>query len=486
MKLLVIGIDGAHLETFRRGWTPNIEKLINAGDILPVHEDLITRGWARIITGQGAEVTGALYDRPDLNGTTGWSLKFNMNSVLNLGSKVLPIWQVLSEMNVKVGIMNVPTVFPAPVVNGFFVSGGGGGAPVVQEPTADFCFPENIVNQLREWDYIVDERPNSLLAEKGLTLPTEVFQRLSYKNSKRVEAFKKLSKEYETEFGFVVFKSSSVFAELLVMSELAAQERSGGIADSELMSAAQQYYREFDEQIKSLIDEYPAAEVLLVSDHGSIVPKWYLNPNSLLAKLGFQKASVSKTLLSSLIRASKKYLPYSLRTKLKKSTAVKAKWQGLSVSPPKGSVAFSVPMGSWRNGIYVNDLQRFGGTIDAADRTEISAKIAQAINEDEEMRRSGVTATTQAVFIEKPTSHYPDIILHMPDDVMTSPASTKVMSKVMLPKAPLGLASVAKGDLYCVKSSNALAVNLHGNWEITYGSSDLGCVYRHVALFFHC
>jgi predicted AlkP superfamily phosphohydrolase/phosphomutase len=190
MKLLVIGIDGAHLEPFRRGWTPNIEKLINAGDILPVHEDLITRGWARIITGQGAEVTGALYDRPDLNGTTGWSLKFNMNSVLNLGSKVLPIWQVLSEMNVKVGIMNVPTVFPAPVVNGFFVSGGGGGAPVVQEPTADFCFPENIVNQLREWDYIVDERPNSLLAEKGLTLPTEVFQRLSYKNSKRVEAFK--------------------------------------------------------------------------------------------------------------------------------------------------------------------------------------------------------------------------------------------------------------------------------------------------------
>ena len=480
MKMLMIGADGAHLDAFKRGWTPYIEKRLATADNLPVREDLISRGWSRIALGQGAEVTGALYDRPDLDGSTGWSQKFGMKAVPGFGEKVKPIWQALNELGVKVGVMNVPTIFPAPDVDGFFVSGGGGGAPVVQDIEDDFCHPIEIANKLREWHYIVDERPSSLLGEKGMKTPAEVFDRLCFKNERRAEAFTRLCNEYDVGFGFVVFKSSSVIAELLVMPELAASERVGGQPDTALMQAAERYYRNFDQLVERLIGDFPGAEVLMVSDHGSIVPDYYLNTNSLLAALEYQPRARSKSAVAGLVRKLKKYLPYAVREKLKKSKAIKSRWQGVAVSPPAGSKAFSALLGSWRNGIFINDIDRFGGTIEPGDIPRVCKELVRDINGHLEMQRHGISARLRAVGIGGGSPHYPDIVLDMPDSIMTSAASRNILSTLKLPLAPLGLRAVMEGKLFCFKSSAALAANLSGRWHCSNDERDLTAVYRYV------
>jgi predicted AlkP superfamily phosphohydrolase/phosphomutase len=485
MKLMMIGADAAHREAFARGWTPYIEGRLAKAAHLPVCEDLISRGWSSICLGQSANVTGALYDRPDLKGTTGWSLKFRMNEAPGFGNEVMPLWQVLNEMGYKVGIMNVPTIFPAPEVDGFFVSGGGGGAPIVQDVEDGFCYPESIADQLRGWGYIVDERQTTLLGEKALKTPNEVFERLIVKNERRAEAFIRLSKEYNIDFGFVVFKSSSVIAELLVLSELAAAKRSGGKPDAEIITAAEKYYRHFDQLIEMLATTFPEAETLMVSDHGSIVPDHYLNTNSLLSRLRYQPKSVSNSLLTNLVRTLKKYLPYALREKLKKSKAIKSKWQDIAVSPPSSSTAFSVLMGSWRNGIYINDKVRFGGPIDAEDIACIAKKVTDDINQDVEMRHYGISAKVRSDGIGNGSQYFPDVVLDMPDNIITSPSSTEVVSKVALPKAPLGLRSVTEGKLFCMKSSAALAANLSGKWECSEREPDLTSVYSHICHVFN-
>ena len=77
--------------------------------------------------------------------------------------------------------MNVPTAFPAPEVNGFFVLRRGGGGPVLQAPTEDLCYPRDIHSYLMEMGYIVDERLGSMIAEKKIYDPTLFFQRYAQK-----------------------------------------------------------------------------------------------------------------------------------------------------------------------------------------------------------------------------------------------------------------------------------------------------------------
>ena len=199
MKTLVIGVDGASVETFTRGWTPYIESLIKNGHRLELTEDLVSRGWVETFTGKHALETGALYDLPVANGSLQWTTKFNIEKIPGWGIETQPIWQVLNEKGYSVGIMNVPTTFPAPKVDGFFVSGGGGGANVVKEATSELCYPEDIVNYLHSIGYIVDERMPELYEDK-CSSAEGIVSRFILKNKKRTESFIHLSKEKNVDF----------------------------------------------------------------------------------------------------------------------------------------------------------------------------------------------------------------------------------------------------------------------------------------------
>lgn len=482
MQFLMIGMDGAHIEAFYRGWTPFMASLMDRAHHLPIKEELVARGWSHIALGQHGAVTGALYDRPDLDGTHNWSLKFKMADIPGLGTSVKPIWQALGDAGFRVGIMNVPTVFPAPEVNGFCVSGGGGGGPVVQDPNEELCHPKSILPTLLELGYIVDERPNSLIADKGFTRPSQIFDRLALKNERRVDAFLDLAMEFDIDFGFLVFKSSSVFAETLILAEQAAATCAGSAPDNELLEAAETYYRHFDKQVQRLYNAYPNTEIVMVSDHGSCSPGIYFNPNALLKKLGFQPKASRKRLISSAVQVAKKLIPYSLRLKLRKNAAINKGWATIATTPSPSAHAFAAVLGSWRHGIFVNDRERFGGPVEPAQIDLVAERVMEAINADPEARAHGVSAALRHNARQCGAPQYPDIVLSMPDSVASSTASGSPFAPFKMPASPLGLKSITDGRLLTLKSSKALAAHTTGRWEFadTETPIDLTAVYSHI------
>jgi len=294
MKLLMIGMDGVQDATFRRGWTPFIQTLIDNGSSLKLRDDIVSRGWAEIFTGRHATETGTFYERPVLDGGYRWTDKCQLNNIPGLGTSIRPLWQALNENGYRVGVMNVPTTNPAPEVNGFFVSGGGGGRTVQQSVAEEQCFPKSIKQTLDSMGYIVDERFGSLLLEKGLYDPESFFGRLDEKCRKRAECFASLSEEFNIDFGFIVFKSATVMAETLLLPELYRRGQGKPHNDS-IVKAGERFFKSLDGHVRALVERFSDAEVLLVSDHSTSERTHSVNFNAFLLEAGYQKAAIGKS-----------------------------------------------------------------------------------------------------------------------------------------------------------------------------------------------
>lgn len=425
MKTLVIGMDGASLETFKRGWTPYIESIIEKGYSLDLKVDLLSRGWVETFIGKHAIETGAVYDLPLLNGSLDWTTKFGIEKIPGWGTEVKPIWQVLNERGYKVGIMNIPTTFPAPNVDGFFVSGGGGGAKVVQEATEELCYPKDIVNYLQKVGYIVDIRMPDLY-EKNLLTVEEVFSQFEFKNQKRTEAFIQLSKEKKVDFGYVVYKTSSVMVEFFTIPELEKELKGEKKIDTNLLQRAKKYYQKFDKQIKTLVESFQEAEIIFVSDHSEVKTNFVVDINYFLQMNGFQAkqpkqianrvSRYAKDLAKANLPANVMKIIRSLREKYQKNSGVIKQSHGnLFLFDPKKSMAFCVPRGDWVRGIYINDEGRFNGIVPQNDIIDLSHEISNKINNDDIAKEHGITSHVKPRFDTHISKYYPDVVVDIPD-----------------------------------------------------------------------
>lgn len=480
MRMLVVGMDGVSFETFNRGWTPFIKNLIENGSRLELKEDLISRGWAEIVLGQNASTTRAVYEGPIADGSHTWTDKYKLADTPGLGVAVKPIWQVLNERGYTVGIMNVPTTFPAPEVDGFFVSGGGGGGPIGQDVTSEQCYPPSIQKGLDAAGYIVDERLPSLLGEKKLYNPLDLFDRLGLMNAKRTDSFVRLAKEYNIDFGFVVYKSSPVTAETLVLPELETGMTSG---NSDLCRAVELFYRKFDKEVKKLVESFPDAHLLMVSDHSMAVRKYSVNANAFLVETGFQTPSRSRATIYSSIKSLKQYVPSSIKKVLKRSQVIKSSYESMSTFDAKSSKAFSISFSQGQHGIFINDKDRFGGPVAVQDIQKYKNKISQAFN----VHPDSLKHDLKAIPIDAAkVPQYPDIVLDLPDGYLTSGEIKKFVEKYTLGKESHDLRQTAKGCYHTIKAHHPLAINCRGDWTVSpsTGKADLTLIYDHVLNFF--
>ena len=486
MKILMIGMDGVQTETFQRGWTPYISSLVEQGEQLLLKEDLISRGWVEILTGQHGITTGALYDRAALNGTHEWSTKFKVSDIPGLGTAVKPIWQVLNERGYRVGIMNVPTTSPAPSVDGFFVSGGGGGTAVMQRVTADQCNPDDIIPVLNDLGYIPDERPPSLFGEKKLYQPKALFARLEEMVEKRTQAFMKLAKDYEIDFGFIVYKSSCVMAEIFCLPEWQRLLTGTQGVNHELLDAIKHFYQYLDKQVKLLVESFSGPEVVLVSDHGMTVTRWHVNLNTFLCEHGFQKSSSKSKGMYRLVNYLKFCMPVSLRTKLGKMSKVRKAYVGVKPFDEKKSMAFCMVMGDWVHGIFINDMERFGGPVPKSEIYELSKKIAQAFNSEPASIEHGLSARVKPDIKTASSQCFPDVIFDMPDGYLITNASQPFIAEVKLPEGPQDIASIVRAPSLCSKARTPLAITVNNSWKIKIApeKQDLRLIYDHVIAAF--
>tara|TARA_B100001063_G_scaffold73711_1_gene67923 strand:+ start:7584 stop:9050 length:1467 start_codon:yes stop_codon:yes gene_type:complete len=483
MKVLLIGMDGAHIDAFNRGWTPFISSLISSGEQLNIKNDLLSRGWLEIATGKHASVTGAMYDKPKVDGTLLWGTEFSINDIPGLNTSVKPIWDALNEKGYSVGVMNLPTTFPAPSVNGFFVSGGGGGAPVTQEATKDLCYPPECLPLLHESGYIVDDRLYQLIVDKKLTSGSEIFSRLAYKNKKRTESFLKLDEKYKVDFGFIVYKTSSVFAETILNTEWLRRKNIKNNPDDDIVDSVRSYYECFDNEIKALHQKYPSSEFIFVSDHGTTLRTHSVNPNIFLQDKGYQVVEVKKAVVKNLVTKLKEIIPFSVKSYLKKTSVMKAKNIGQTNFNVMKTVAFCKTQGDWVHGIYINDRERFGGPVLTADIESIKADIVESFNSNSEVLKHCLRAYTVDSNRDGVGACFPDICIDIPNGYLTTDKVSDFIIEFKPDKSTSALSSITKGDILSLKSHTPLAVinpSKGGNENFKVHNGDLTIVYDYI------
>lgn len=457
MKLLMIGMDGASYSGFQRGWTPFISSLIKNQINYQPYNNLLSRGWLEIATGMTANLTGAMYDKPMANGSREWTVDFAFGDIKKECSKCPSIWEELNNMGFKVGIMNLPTTFPAPKVNGFFVSGGGGGGPVTESATPDLCYPEGIDRKLNDIGYIVDQRLYQLVVDKKKNSAEKIFKQLSLKNSRRTEGFIELNREFDVDFGFIVYKTSSVFAETFYNTEL--NRRNANPADTKTEKAIENYYRAFDGEIKKLREEYPDSDLVFVSDHGTECRRFSVNPNVLLKKYQLFEPSLNKGIKKALVEHFKSKVPFWIKYFLKKTLSKKIRTIGAFSFEESKTQAFTKTLGDWRHGIYLNDSQRFGGPVHPSERKGLAEKICDLINNDKSAIQHKISASVSMCDKEHPGNWYPDIIMHLPDGYLTSDKEDQFISKYIVPSSNSALSSITEGEILSLKSHHPLFVS---------------------------
>lgn len=450
MKLIVVGMDGASFQTVRRGYTPTIQRLLESGTPLNLQTDLYSRGWSEIMTGCHASTTGAAYDRPLCNGSKKWIEKFNLFSAIGYGSKFTGFWEKLKSKDIRVGIMNIPTTYPAPEVNGFFVSGGGGGAPVVSSPTPEMCYPGEIRNDLLKFQYIVDERIGELYIERGLTTEIEILDRMKIKNERRTDAFIKLAEKFKIDVGFIVYKTSSVLVEGITVQHEAPYQN--GSIDNEKLTSIQHYYHHFDNQILKLYSLYPEATFLFVADHGMVRKEFTFNPNKLLEKYGYLTSAGGSIVKSTAISIAKRFVPFRIKKYLKRKTPLANMARDTLSFDGEASKAFCRTFGDWRYGIYLNDLQRFNGPISSKRKFNLIETILRELNNDDLIKKHKISFSARA--LEHP-DWWPDIIIDCPDGFLISDKTTEIILENKAP--PAGITGIFRGEINSVKSTKPLS-----------------------------
>lgn len=410
LRLLVIGIDGADRRVIEGMPMPFLQSLLKDGTHYPAKVDLWSRGWAEIFTGKHGIDTGAFYNRPTCSGTYDFTQHFNLDS-LKGNAAVRPIWNDLNDKGFRVGVMNIPTTLPAPAVDGFFVSGVGGGSDKSGSPTIppEACYPTTVKETLEGMGYVLDIRRGA----SGISDLENFFQRIQNMEEKRTASFIRLSREYEIDFGFVGYMGLSRVCYLLMADILDLIGKSNRI-DNEKDRQILDFFSHNDRIIRELVQELSPDGVLLVSDHGMAPYTHQVNLNAFLVEGGWQKRNDSMGgWVRQVGKAVKSMLPVRFRRNLGKKMPGVRSFVGRQNYVSQGTDAIAT---SYISGIYLNDA-RFGGSVSPKGNEKLIMEIVDGFNEYGPATRNGMSAT---VYASKYKGRYaqdflPDIWIDHPD-----------------------------------------------------------------------
>ncbi|MBL8150046.1 MAG: alkaline phosphatase family protein [Blastocatellia bacterium] len=164
-KVIIIGLDGATFDVIdpmiAEGRLPNLKRLIEDGASGPLRSTLHPNsfpGWSSCTTGTSEGMHGVYSPFIKESG----QYAFRAMSGADIQTKT--IWELLSERNRTVGVLNVPTTYPTVAVNGFLVTG-------MLTPTlsSDFTYPTTLREELlaKVPDYIIEPRRNNNKFERA-------------------------------------------------------------------------------------------------------------------------------------------------------------------------------------------------------------------------------------------------------------------------------------------------------------------------------
>lgn len=282
MKVIVIGVDGGTFDLIEpwanEGELPNFKKMMDGGvysNLITTYPPLTGPAWVSMGTGCNPGKHGVFdYVSSDIN-----KLRINDSSSV----KVPYLWELLSENNKSVSVVNVPMTYPPSKVNGYMVTS-------IMSRGGDITYPENLKEELeegmgRKYKIGLNVVPQEGGERKHLD---DVYDW----HDSVVKATFYMLKKKDTDFFMTVFPITDT------MSHAYYKYMEEGKSFAEEILKA---YKAVDKVLGKILDTVgKETNVIIVSDHGFGRLKGMININNFLIKKGylkFKKSSVIKNLL---------------------------------------------------------------------------------------------------------------------------------------------------------------------------------------------
>ena len=274
-KVILIGIDGGTLELMQP-WIddnslPNFKKIQQNGvygKLCSTTPYYSAPAWASIVTGCNPGKHG-IYDffRTDCFA--------QKNLVSSRYRKKSAIWNLLTEADKKSIIVNVPGTYPPEEINGILIT-----SLLTPSLTSNFTYPKEIKNDLTydklgiyELEQItVDDVPKNLTAKYA---PEKLSNQINLITTSHATVTMNLMKKYNWDFTMVVFRGTDDAQHLL-------WDRKDLILSC---------YKKSDEYIGKIMNNYPDALFIIVSDHGFGIANKYFYVNNALYNAGYLKTT---------------------------------------------------------------------------------------------------------------------------------------------------------------------------------------------------
>ncbi len=421
MKILMVGIDGGDMDLISGLDMPFLQSLVATGASRELTEDIMSRGWAEILTGVHGADTRGLYMRPKLDGSYQFTTSFGVKDIQN-NQDVVPLWKLAENYGSKVGIMNVPTTGPAPDVDGFLIAGGGGGVDKVDGLSDSLFYPRDARSILEENDYIVDLR----LTSEGITSFDVLIDRLNVIVQNRAKSYISLVQKYKTDVGFLCFRVSTVLQYLAMseiqailsmrsMPEIGSKDPTAAPNYSKVQKRILEHFKVLDDAIKLVFDTLAPENYIITSDHGAVPYLHHINVDAFLVEAGYQIRPVNSLSFRALVR---KWIISRLSPSLKAKLVAKVPSSIKSIGvrfDPKKTKAFS---NYYMAGIYINDSRRFEGIIPEGEELErLVDEICASISEHPISKEYGISGVPYRRNYSgaKYSDYLPDIRLERPD-----------------------------------------------------------------------
>jgi len=240
-RVFVIGLDGGEPSLIFRmveeGKLPVIAELVDNGAYGKLRSTIppITGpAWVSMMTGKNPGKHGIFHFVARDPKTYQRFLKTSKD----IDSKVL--WQLLSENDKRVGIVNVPFTYPPQKVNGFLVSG----LPAPGE-WSDFTYPEQLKHTLKKFDYKINTDVNTFYKKDAFV------KNLHDVTHNHFRFITHALIRYNLDFFMYVFQGLDQIQHFFWGD-----------------SCVEEFYMEIDKYIGVLKEKFDDATFVIVSDHG--------------------------------------------------------------------------------------------------------------------------------------------------------------------------------------------------------------------------
>ncbi len=271
-KSLIIGLDGAPYHLFSKWFTEKkllfTGKLIEEG-VFGILETTIPPytmiAWPCFYTGKNPAKIG-----PFLIKSEGFDPEaFSKSHFLSANEiKTWTIWEYLSELNYKVGVMNVPVTYPPKKVNGFLISDF-----LTPKGAIDYTYPPELKDELK--DYKIKSELSTGFGFKDKYLDRVKIEKMFYDLlDRRIYYALKLLKEKNPDFFIIDFKEFDDFMHFFFDDENKVYE----------------YFKKIDRAIEEMYKILKPEVILIMSDHGfHKAPERYFYINRWLELKGLLK-----------------------------------------------------------------------------------------------------------------------------------------------------------------------------------------------------